>query len=297
MGTIATIARLTVREAGRKRLLLAGVLLGAAFVLVYATALYLILTHAECGTRGRPCATALERLEFRGGLQFGTLIGLYAANFLALITAVLLPLDTLSGEIASGVTQTLACKPIRRAEIFAGKWIAYWLLIAGYVALVAGGVIAAMWAVSAWVTGGPGFVVAGIARTLALILIEVTVMLTISIAGGAKFSTVTNGMIALGVFGVGFLGGWVEVFGELAVQSDAGRQVVRNIGTVISLVIPADALWRLAAYHLLPSFLRDLAQTPFTPMFPPSNAMVVWAIGYIVVVAMLGIRVFERRAL
>ena len=66
MGTIATIARLTVREAGRKRLLLAGVLLGAAFVLVYATALYLILTHAPCGPRGRPCATAFERLQFHG---------------------------------------------------------------------------------------------------------------------------------------------------------------------------------------------------------------------------------------
>jgi len=33
------------------------------------------------------------------------------------ITAVLLPVDTLSGEIASGVIQTLAAKPIRRGEI------------------------------------------------------------------------------------------------------------------------------------------------------------------------------------
>src|SRR5262245_8533697 len=194
MRTIATIADLTLREAGRKRLLLAGVLLGVAFVLVYGTALYLILTHAPCGPRGHPCATAFERLQFRGDMQFGTLVGLYAANFLALITAVLLPLDTLSGEIASGVTQTLASKPIRRAEIFAGKWIAYWLLVAGYVALVAGGVLAAMWVVSAWVSGGSGFVPPGVTRALPLMLVEVSVLLTISIAGGARFSTVTNGM-------------------------------------------------------------------------------------------------------
>jgi len=128
-------------------------------------------------------------------------------------------------------------------------------------------------------------------------LLEVTVMLTISIAGGAKFSTITNGMIALGVFGVGFLGGWIEVFGELAVDSGSGRMVVRNIGTVISLMIPADALWRRAAYEMMPSFARDLALTPFTPMFPPSNAMVVWAIGYVVAVGAIGIRQFTNRAL
>jgi hypothetical protein len=81
------------------------------------------------------------------------------------------------------------------------------------------------------------------------------------------------------------------------VEGEGGRLVVRNIGTIISLLIPSDALWRLAAYQLLPSFARDLALTPFTPTYPPSGAMVVWAIGYIAVVAALGIRAFERRAL
>ena len=46
-------------------------------------------------------------------LQFFTLAGLYVANFLTIAAAVLLPVDTLSGEIASGVMQTLASKPIR----------------------------------------------------------------------------------------------------------------------------------------------------------------------------------------
>ena len=122
-------------------------------------------------------------------------------------------------------------------------------------------------------------------------------MLTVSIAGGTRFSTVTNGMVALGIFGLGYLGGFVEQIGMVLVQGEAGRLLVRNMGTVISLVIPADALWRLAAYCLMPSILRDLAVTPFSGMYPPSNAMIIWSIGYIVVVALIGIRQFNKRAL
>ena len=75
----------------------------------------------------------------------------------------------------------------------------------------------------------------------------------------------------------------------------AGKYAVERI--LANLIIPADALWRLAAYYLMPSILRDLAVTPFSGMYPPSGAMVFWAIGYIIVVAWIGIRQFDNRAL
>jgi ABC-type transport system involved in multi-copper enzyme maturation permease subunit len=297
MNPILTIAGLTLREAQRRWLLVVGVLLGGAFVLVYATGVWFIVQNSSCGPRARPCATPFQALEFRAGLNMGVIVGLFVANFLTVITAVLLPVDTLSGEIASGVTQTLASKPIRRAEIVLGKWLAYWLLVAFYIVLTAGGVLFAVWAVSAIVTGGSGFVPPHALRGLALILLEATVMLTISIAGGTRFSTVTNGMVALGVFGLGFLGGFVEQFGVMLVEGEAGRMVMRNIGTIISLLVPADALWRLAAYYMMPAIVRDLEVTPFNSMYPPSGAMVLWAIGYIVVVGAIGVRQFNNRAL
>jgi len=296
MRTILTIARLTIREAQRRWLLAAGVLLGSAFVVVYTIIFWVIVQHQVCGPRARPCTTAYEALQFRGGLHIGTLLGLYVANFLTLMTAALLPIDTLSGEIASGVTQTLASKPIRRAEIVVGKWMAYLLLVAVYLALTAGGVMVAAWAVSAIVTGS-GFLLPGAVRGLALMLLEATVLMTVSIAGGTRLSTVTNGMVALGVFGIGFLGGMVEQIGTNLVAGENGRLVVRNIGTIISLFVPADALWRLAAYHMLPSIARDLLQQPFSGMYPPSGAMALWAAGYIVVVLLFGIRQFNRRPL
>jgi Cu-processing system permease protein len=297
MFTALTIAGVTLREARRRRLLTAGIVLGVMFVFLYGLGLWFVVSNAPCGSRSRPCVTPLQILQFRTALNMLTLAGLYVANFLTLATAVLLPVDTISGEIASGVTQTLASKPIRRAEIVLGKWIAYGALVLAYACLTAGGVIAAAWAVSRFVSGGPGFVPPGIARGLPLIPLEATVMLTVSIAGGTRFSTITNGMVAFGVFGLGLLGGWVEQIGELVVQSQAGLAIVRDIGTVVSLLIPADALWRLAAYHMMPAVARDLALTPFTSIYPPSSAMVVWAVGYTIVMLIVALRQFERRPL
>lgn len=47
----------------------------------------------------------------------------------------------------------------------------------------------------------------------------------------------------------------------------------------------------------LPSVARDLGITPFTSMFPPSGAIVVWAIAYVVVTFVVAIRQFDRRPL
>jgi hypothetical protein len=61
--------------------------------------------------------------------------------------------------------------------------------------------------------------------------------------------------------------------------------------------MPSEALWQLAAYHMQPSVIRDLGNSPFSPVSVPSTAMVVWAAGYIVVTLALGVRWFGKRAL
>jgi ABC-2 type transport system permease protein len=288
---------LTLREASRRRLLLAGALLGVGFVALYAFGFGFVMSNAPCGTRARPCQTPFQAAQFPIAVNMIALAGLYAANFLTVVTAVLLPVDTLSGEIASGVAQTLASKPVRRTEIVLGKWLGYWLLAVAYLCLTAGGVILTTWAVSAYLSEKAGFVVPGIATGLPLMMLEVTVLLTLAIAGGTRFSTVTNGLVTFGIFGLGFLGGWVEQIGEVVVQSPSGLNAIRNIGTIVSLIIPSDGLWRLAAYRMMPPLARNLGFTPFTSLFPPTGVLAIWAIGYIVVVLLVALRQFDRRAL
>ena len=276
MRDVLTIARLTLQEAARRKIFLAALLAGAAFLALYGIGLH-FMVREESGKM-----TLIERRVF---LNVLTLAGLYAASLLTTMTAVLLPVDTLSGEIASGVIQTVAVRPIRRRDIVLGKWLGHWLVMGAYFVLMAGGVLAIL-AIRANFT--PPRVEAG----LPLMLLEATVLLTISIAGGTRLSTVTNGVLAFGLFGLAFIGNWVEQIGTFA-----GNDTARSVGTVASLIMPSESMWQLAAAQMQPSILRDLGATPFSPLSVPSPAMVWWAIGYVVVTLLIATRAFGRRPL
>ena len=125
-----TVAHLTLHETARRRILLAALLCGLTCLVLFAIGFYFVCRDVR--------SHAQPLLQQRFTLTFLLLAGLYAANFLTVLTAVLLPVDTLAGEIASGVMQTLASKPIRRSEILLGKWLAYWVLVAGYLTLLGG---------------------------------------------------------------------------------------------------------------------------------------------------------------
>ena len=271
-----TIARLTLQEAIRRRILTAALIAAAAFLALYGIGFHLILRNQHGSM------TLIERRVF---LNVFTLAGLYAANILTVMAAVLLPIDTLSGEIGSGVIQTLAVRPIRRLEIVFGKWLGYWVVMAGYLALLAGGVLAIARMLASFTPPRVGV-------GLPLMLLEGTVLLTLAIMGGARLSTVTNGMLAFGLYGLAFIGNWVEQIGTWA-----GNDAAREVGTVASLIMPSEAMWQLAASQMQPRILSELGNTPFSPASVPSGAMVVWAGGYVLVTLAVAIRWFGKRAL
>jgi Cu-processing system permease protein len=275
---ILEIARLTWLEAQRRRISLAALLGGIAFLLVFAIAVHFI--HPAPIHRG-----AVSHLQVRMHLQFLTLAGLYAVNVLVAAVAILLPLDTLSGEIASGVMQTLASKPIPRAAIVLGKALAYWLMLAVYVVIMVGGVVLTM----RWLAG---FAQAHVPAAMALMLLEATVLLAIVIAGGVHVSTVANGIIAFAFYAVAFVGGWIEQIGVALGSADA-----RYVGTVISLISPTDALWRLALSVLEPPVMAQVMMTPLTPLSVPTTAMVWWAAAFAAAALTVAVLGFQRRAL
>ena len=278
MRNLLTIAHLTVHEAVRRRVLTAALIVGAGFLTLFAVGLYFML--AELGRSNN-----LSLIERRVMLNALTLAGLFAASRLVVITAVLLPVDTLSGEIASGVIQTLAAKPIRRGEIVLGKWLGHGLVMGFYFLLIVGGVLVVARVMA-------NFTPPHIERGLPLLFLEATVLLTIAIAGGARLSTITNGMVAFGLYGFAFIGNWVEQIGTYA-----DNVAARNVGTVSSLIMPSESLWNLAAYQMQPTIMRELAATPFSPVSVPSVAILWWSIGYIVAALLLGLKAFRHRVL
>ena len=277
MRGLVTITHLTLHEAARRRILAAAVACGAAFLVLFG-----IGAHFIARDMARHHAALVQQRMF---LILITLAGLYAVNFLTVMTAVLLPVDTLSGEIASGVMQTLASKPIRRAEIVVGKWLAHVLLVAGYLAMMAGGVL-----LIAHATGG--VTLPRVHLGLPLMMLEGVVLVSLSIAGGTRLSTVTNGVFVFGLYGLAFIGNWVEQIGTLA-----GNDTARYVGTVASLIMPTDAMWQLAAHHMQPALMSQMAATPFSPASVPSAAMVWWAAAYAAATLLIGVRALAPRGL
>lgn len=277
MNGLLTIAGNTLNEAVRKRVLLASLLFGVAFLLLFAVGI-----------------SALERdftkngtslLERRLIVNAVLMAGLYAVNFLVVMTATFMPVDTLSSEIATGVMQTVAAKPIGRASIVLGKWCAYWIVVAGYLALMAGGTLLIAHAMT-------GVTPPHVEHGLPLMLLEATVMLSLSIAGGTRLSTVANGIAVFGLYGLAFLGGWFEQIGTMMENGTA-----RYVGTIVSLIMPGEAMWQRAAWFMQPPLMRDLHMGPFSPASLPSVAMVVWALCYVLAALAFAVYSFRRRPL
>ena len=277
MRDILTIAQLTWVEARRRRVVLAA-LLGALLLIAVFAIVAVSVGHAHA----HQLALGVQR---QMQLQTLALAGLYAADFLIVALAIMLPVDTLSGEISAGILQTLVSKPIRRADVVLGKSLAYWLMILGYSALVVAGILISMRVAT-------GFVQHHVLPAFALLQMEALVLLSITIAGGVFFTTITNGIVAFAFYTLAYIGGWIELVG-----TSFGNSTARHIGIAVSLVSPTDALWRLALHVLQPPDMSQLALNPFSGGVAPSSAMVWWAAGFVVVVFLVALRGFERKAL
>jgi ABC-2 type transport system ATP-binding protein len=273
---VLTIAHLTLAEARRRRILAAALLLGAAFVLLFGVGFHFIARDIRA--HGSPA-------QQRFMMSFVVMAALYASNFLIVMTSVLVTVDTLAGEIGSGVIETLCTKPVPRFAVALGKWLGCWTILALYATLLCGGVL-----VVARLVGG--YTPPNAARGLPLLLLEGTVLLTLALAGGTRLSTLANGVTVFGLYGLAFVGGWMEQIGTLASNATA-----RYIGIGASLLVPSESLWQLASHHMQPAIVRDLGIGPFSPVSVPSPAMVGWAGGYVLLTLAVALRLFRTRDL
>jgi ABC-type transport system involved in multi-copper enzyme maturation permease subunit len=166
-----------------------------------------------------------------------------------------------------------------------GKWLGCWVVLALYALLLCGGVLVVARLVADYTPPNAG-------RGAALILLEGTVLLTLALAGGTRLSTLANGVTVFGLYGLAFIGGWMEQIGTFA-----GNATARYLGIGASLLVPSESLWQLASHHMQPPLARDLGIGPFSLGSVPSLAMVVWAIGYVLVTLALALRLFHTRDL
>jgi Cu-processing system permease protein len=263
------------REAVRKKMVWMALAAGAAFLTLFGLAL-----HFQQKTISR--SPALIRQQVPSAML---MVGLYAVDLLTMVMTVLASSDALSGEIASGTIHAIATKPIRRSELLLGKWFGYVGMMTAYLAIMMGGVTAIAYFVS-----GAGAV--HLASGALLMWLESVLMLNVTLLCGTMYSTLTNGVIVLGLFGMAFLGGWVEQVGAL---TRSVRAV--DVGIVASLIMPSEALWRRAAYEMQSPVVGALRISPFSNASVPSQTMIGYAAVYLAIALALALHYFGRRDL
>lgn len=280
---VLVIASLTFREAARRKILLAALLLGILFLVVYALGFHFFSKNFEADPN------AMGLLQLNEMRNFMLMAGMYVVNFLTVMMTVLTSVDTLSGEIDSGTIHTLVSKPIRRWEIVAGKFLGFAGMLTLYLVLMGGGVMGFVFLRSGYSAPGPW-------PALALMWLNSMILLSISLLGGTRLSTLANGVLVFGLYGVAFIGGWIEQIGAFAGNLSAGQATV-NIGILTSLVMPSEALWKRAAHELQSPLVAALGFSPFSAGSYPSLAMIAYSILYFFAAIFLAIRLFNRRDL
>jgi ABC-type transport system involved in multi-copper enzyme maturation permease subunit len=276
MNTIRTITWLTFHEARRRKMVLAALVLGGLFLLLYALGLSLIDRNMR--------HEGVSAIQLRFSHNLLLIAGLYVVHFLTVMLSIFASVDTVSGEIASHTIQTIVTKPVRRWQVLLGKWLGYAAMIVLYLALLGGGIMLLVYLLVGYVAPNP---LAG----LGLLMLEALVLLSLSLLGGTHVSTLTNGVLLFMFYGLAFIGAWVEQIGAL-LESHAAV----NVGIVTSLLMPVEALWRRAAFLMQPQFVSSVP-SPFGGTSPPSAAMVIYAAIYALAALALAMRGFGRRDL
>lgn len=273
--TVTLMTGITFREAARRKMLWIAAIAGAGFLGLFWLGLHSL-------QRSMATASAVNRHEAVGMMLMMTL---YAGSMMTSLMAILTSCDTLSGEIASGTIHAIATKPVRRWALVLGKWVGFVVLLGSYILFIEGGAMGLAWVEARYL---PPHSIA----VYGLIWLQSILLLGVTMACSTRFSAITSGACTVGLYGLAFIGGWIEQFGAL-------RHVKGCVeaGILASLLMPSDALWRRAAFRMQPPILGAMGISPFSSTTVPSVTMVVYAGLYAIAALLLAQVLFERRDL
>jgi Cu-processing system permease protein len=271
------MAGITFREAARKKILWTAFIAGIGFLLVFGIGLHFQVEDFRAST-----VPPFLRYQIISSML---MVGLYTVDLLAVVMTTLTSVDTISGEIISGTIHAIATKPLSRWEILIGKWVGFVGMVGAYVAIMFGGTIAEGYWIGGVTTQHP-------VRGLLLIFLECILALSVTFMFGTWFSTLTNGVIVLGLLGLAFMGGWLE---QMSGFTEGSRLVM--VGIVSSLIMPSEAVWRRAAFEMESPLAGALQFSPFADISVPSVAMIGYTCVYLLGALAVAIYHFQHRDL
>ena len=281
--TVLIIAGLTLREASRRRVLLA---LTALTVLLLALSGWgFSRVAADSG------GSALTSGEARLTASILLNLVMFGFSLIAALGTAFLAGPTLAGETESGIALSVLARPIRRSAFLLGKWLGLVGFGAGFVVLAG---LAQCLVVRATVDYWPPRP----AAALALLAAQTVVLLTLAVLLSTAISPMASGVVAVGLFGTTWVAGVVGGIG-----ASLGNESVARVGSVSRMLLPTDGLWRGAMNAFqdptaLASFGDDGGEAfPFLSAAPLTPTYLAWAVLWVVMVWGLAAAAFVRKDL
>jgi ABC-type transport system involved in multi-copper enzyme maturation permease subunit len=279
-----TIARLTIGEAARKKILWVLIILALAAVALTAWGVSLLVQSArDAGT---------DELRLKLGISQVLILIAFMFGFVLAMTAAFLGAPAIAGDLESGVAQAMLARPLRRSSDLLGRWLGLAIVVILYASVSGFLAIAAVSFVSDYAPPNPLIPVAYLAG-------QAVVLLTLTVALSVRLPSIAGGSIAVVAYGIAWLAG---VLGHLGIAlGTTGLVGVSDLGRVL---LPTDALWQGVVFGLEPSLVlssigqEQIAQgNPFFAAEGPSPAFVIWAVAWVALALVLAIVLLRRREL
>jgi ABC-type transport system involved in multi-copper enzyme maturation permease subunit len=282
---VFTFAKLTVREASRRKLLIA--LAALTLLIIVGTSFLMSRLWTVSGPNGLPPTVVEVRLI---ASQLLILIAFMFAAVLAL-SSVMVAAPSISADVESGLVLSMLSRPVRRADLVIGKWLGLAFLVVLY-AVGAGSLeLLGIYLTTGYLPPHP-------VELLAYISGEGLILLTLALLLSTRLPGMTGGIIGLVAYFIAWVGGILGGVG-LAIGNDA----LRHTGTVIALLVPTDQLWRGAVYSMEPASIlaaaraagRLAAGNPFLVSDPPAVAFLAWTVIWVLGLLALTVWSFRTR--
>jgi ABC-type transport system involved in multi-copper enzyme maturation permease subunit len=285
MPPVFVIARLTVQESSRRRLLLALLILTLVVVGFSAWGFNKITTVTNSAGRTLPpdqVALVTSQLLIVVVFMFSGVLALSAA-------VVAGPL--ISSEVESGLLLSMLARPLRRSEVVIGKWLGLGILVGIYAAGAGTLELGAVY----WATG---YMPPHPVDLLVYVAAEGLVLLSLGMLLSTRLSGITAGVIAL----VAWLIAWIAgVVGDIGVGLQ--NPALENVGVVSHLLLPSDGLWRGAIFAMEPDTLIAALRAagtfgranPFAAVDPPPLEFLAWVVIWFAAMLVLSVWSFRTR--
>jgi len=281
---VITIARLTIGEAARKKVLWVLVILAVLAVALTGWGVERLVTTAR--------AEGVEELQVRLGVSQVLIFIAFMFGFVLAMTAAFMGSPAIAQDLESGVALALLARPLRRSSFLLGRWLGLLVVTVGYAIGSAALAMAVVGLISGYLPPRPWIPITFLAA-------QAVVLLTLTLALSTKLPPIGGGAVAVVAYGLAWLAGVLGGVGR-AFNADA----LIAISNATRYILPTDGLWRGVVYGLEPSFIfavvgdNEFAQTnPFFASSPPPGGFIAWCVLWVAVVLGLAIVAMRRREL